>query len=84
MGHMKTSDDHAILPERKIGVTAIVTTIRSGPELRPQANKDKCSKPKTSSKKSQNKKYCGSYLIVDQMEIYCFIKKEQQKASPIW
>ena len=44
--------NHTILPERKIGVTAIVATVRSGPELRPKAkaNKNKYSKPKTSSK----------------------------------
>ena len=44
--------NHNILPERKIGVMAIVTTTRSGPELRPKAkaNKNKYSKPKTSSK----------------------------------
>ena len=36
--------NHTTLPERKaIGVTAIVATVRSGPELRPkvQANKNK-------------------------------------------
>jgi hypothetical protein len=32
--------DHSILPEKKIGVTAIVATIRSGPELIPRANKN--------------------------------------------
>ena len=45
--------NHTTLPDRKaIGVTAIVATVRSGPELRPkvQANKNKYSKPKTSSK----------------------------------
>ena len=44
--------DHTILQERKIGVTAVVATIRSGPELRPkvEANKNKNSKPKISSK----------------------------------
>ena len=71
--------NHTILPERKIGVTAIVATIRSGPELRPQENRNKLSKPKISSKKSQNQKYSGSYLIVDQMETYCFIKRNSQK-----
>ena len=49
--------NHYILSE-KIGVTAIVATIMSGPELRPQANKNKFSKPKNSSKKvSKQKKY---------------------------
>jgi hypothetical protein len=35
----------------KEGVTAIIPTVRSGPELRPQAKIHKSSKPKTSSKK---------------------------------
>ena len=49
---------HNILPERKsIGVTAIVATIRSGPELRPKvkANENKYIKPKTSIKKKVKK-----------------------------
>ena len=42
--------NQSLLNEKK-GVTAILATVRSGPELRPQAKKHKSSKPKTSSKK---------------------------------
>ena len=55
--------NHTISPERKaIGVKDILATIRSGPELRPkvEANNNKYSKPKTSSKK-KNREYSRSY-----------------------
>ena len=44
--------NHTSLPKRKLGVTAIVARIRSGPEVRPKvkANENKYSKPKTRSK----------------------------------
>ena len=48
----QTTDNLEQDHSKNIGVTAIVATIRSGPELRPKvkANKNKYSKPKTSSK----------------------------------
>ena len=57
--------DHTILPERKIGVKAIVATIRSGPELRPKvkANKNKYSNPKTSSKRKVPKQKIFRILL---------------------
>ena len=45
----------SLLNEKK-GVMAIVATVRSGPELRPQAKKNRSSKPKTSSQNSQRLK----------------------------
>jgi hypothetical protein len=42
--------NQSLLKEKK-GVTAILATVRSGPELRPQAKINKSSKPKASSKK---------------------------------
>ena len=46
---------HYPLNEKK-GVTAIVATVRSGPELRPKAKKNKFSKTKLVVKKSQRQK----------------------------
>ncbi len=66
---------------------AIVATIRSGPELRPKVKACKiniANQQLVVNKKPRKEKYSGSYLTVDQMETYCFIKKEQIKASPIW
>ena len=50
--NLEQTNHTSTLPKRKIGVTAIVARIRSGPELRTkvQANKNKYSKPKSSSK----------------------------------
>ena len=73
--------NHTILPKRKIGVTAIVARIRSGPELRPKVKtKINIENQKlVVKKKSQNEKYSGFYLIVDQMETYCFIKRNRER-----
>ena len=46
--------NHTSLPKRKLGVTAIVARIRSGPEVRPKvkANENKYSKPKSPKRKN--------------------------------
>ena len=70
---------HSPSSEKK-GVTAVVATVRSGPELRPQAKKIKFG-TKTSSKKVPKQKIFRIllYLIVDPMVTYCFIKRNSQK-----
>ena len=77
--------NHTILPERKIGVTAVVATIRSGPELRPkvQANKNKYSKPETSSN-TKNPKLRITRILLDSGSNgdLLFHKKGTEKAFP--
>jgi hypothetical protein len=78
--------NHTTLQDRKaIGVTAIVATIRSGPELRPkvQANKNKYSKPKTSSKtKSPKPRIIRILLDSGSNGDLLFHKKGPEKAFP--
>ena len=68
------------------GVTAIVATIRSGPELRPKvkANNNKYSKPKTSSKQKVPKRKIFRILLDSGSNgDLLFHKKEQRNHSPI-
>jgi hypothetical protein len=78
--------NHTTLPYRKaIGVTAIVATVRSGPELRAkvQANKNKYSRLKTSSKtKSPKPRIIRILLDSGSNGDLLFHKKGAEKAFP--
>ena len=73
--------NHYILSE-KIGVMAIVAIIRSGPELRPHANKKKIRQSKTSRKKVPKQKIFRILLDSGSNGDLLFHKKGTSKSFP--